>query len=82
MKPLEREFYYFQAHQEELVQKYQDKWIVIYGIEVVGVYDKQLDAVQDSLNKGLEPGTFFVHHCVTNPKEYIFHSRVRIDNVI
>lgn len=76
MKPLQREFYYFQAHQEELVQKYRDKWIVIYGIEIIGVYETQIEAVQDSLDNGLEPGTFFVHHCVINPKEYIFHSRM------
>lgn len=81
MKPLQREFYYFQAHREELVQKYLDKWIVIQGIEVVGVYDDELEAINNSIDKGMELGTFFVEQCTKEPKRYVVQSRAGVDNV-
>lgn len=41
---LEQEFAYYIEHQEELVEKYDGKVIVLQGTEVLGVYDTVADA--------------------------------------
>jgi hypothetical protein len=55
---------------------------VIQGTEVLGAYDEELEAVQEALKQGLEPGTFFVKKCEKDPEVQVFHSRVRVENVI
>ena len=36
---LEKEFTYYLDHQSELVEKYNGKFLVIKGEDVIGVYD-------------------------------------------
>ena len=71
------EFKYYVDHQNELVAKYLDKFIVIKGQQVIGVYDRELDAVLETA-KSHPMGTFLVQKCEPGQDSYtqVFHSRV------
>ena len=43
---LDRENAYYMAHQAEFRKKYLDKWLVITGESLFGVYDKISDAAK------------------------------------
>lgn len=74
---LEQSFKYFIDHQDELVKKYPNKYLVIVGEEVVGVYDSDEQAYFDSLSK-YAPGTFLIQLCEAGESAYTqtFHTRV------
>lgn len=74
---LEREFEYYLEHQVDLVQKYNDKFIVIMGKTVVEAYDSIEDAYCESLEK-YEEGTFLIQYCESGVEAYTqsFCSRV------
>jgi len=73
---LEREFKYYIEHQDELVKKYNGKFIVIVGEDVVGVFENASDAYFNSLEK-YEEGTFMIQQCNPGEESYTqtFHSR-------
>jgi len=74
---LKKEFGYYLAHQDELVKKYNGKFIVIKNAKVVGSYDTELEAVKKTSEK-YELGTFLVQKCEPGTKSYTqtYHSRV------
>jgi hypothetical protein len=74
---LEKEFQYYLTHQDELVQQYSGKYIVIVGHEVVGAYDDDLIALIET-RKTHEQGTFLIQKCTPGKDDYTatFHSRV------
>jgi hypothetical protein len=73
---LKKEFDYFLAHQEELAQKYAGKVLVIKDQTVLGVFDSELEAIQE-VSKTHELGTFLVQNCdYTEETHQSFHSRV------
>lgn len=74
---LKKEFDYYLSHQEELVNKFAGKYLVIIGEEIVGVYDDQTVAFEESKNK-YELGTFLIQLCTPGNTAYTqtFHSRV------
>jgi len=76
---LKREFEYYIAHQDELVKQYNGKYIVIKNQQVIGVYDSQLKAIEET-TKVHELGTFLVQKCEPGKESYtnIFHSRVAL----
>jgi hypothetical protein len=78
-QPLKKEFEYFLSHQTELVQKYDGKFIVIKNEGVVGSYDSESEAFEDS-SKKYEPGTFLIQKCSPGAEVYsqTFHSRVML----
>lgn len=57
---LEQENAFYDAHQAEFREKYSDKWLVITGESLWGVYDKIADASKDAL-ESLEPGKIMIH---------------------
>ena len=75
--PLGTEFEYYLAHQDELVEKYDGKFIVIKNGDVLGAYDDELSAVTET-QKSHELGTFLVQKVSEGDAEYsqTFHSRV------
>jgi hypothetical protein len=77
MDKLMNEFEYYLEHQEELVNLYHGKFIVISNSKVVGVYDDELEAIRET-EKTLELGTFLVQLCESGQDNYsqTFHSRV------
>jgi hypothetical protein len=74
---LQTELKYFIQHQQELVNKYNGKYIVIVGDKVVGVYNKIDEAYSESL-KTMDAGTFFIQECIPGKEAYTqtFNSRV------
>ena len=75
--PLKREFEYYLAHQSELVQKYNGRFIVIKSGKVLGDYADPASAV--TATQKTEPlGTFLVQKVEPGTAAYTqtFHSRV------
>ena len=79
---LDKEFQYFLEHQQELASKYNGKYIVIVGNNVVGVYETNEAAYEESL-KDYKLGEFLIQECSTDAASYttVFHSRVVYENV-
>lgn len=76
---LEKEFQYYLDNQDELVKKYNDKFIVIKNEIVIGVYDSHSEAYNLTLQTE-ELGTFLIQHCLSGDQGYTqtFHSQVII----
>ena len=66
---LTREFEFYLAHQEEMVEQYDGKVIALKGGRVLGVYDSELAAVTE-LQKSHELGTFLVQRVTLGDSEY------------
>ena len=78
---LEKEFKYYKDHQDELVERYNGKFIVIVGEEVVGDFDEEITAYTQTKEK--HPlGTFLIQHCLPGKDSYTatFYSRVSFGN--
>lgn len=77
MDELEKEFNYYIEYQDELVKKYNGKFIVIKNCEVIGAFDSELEAVEKTAEKH-ELGTFLVQKCEPGSESYTqtYHSRV------
>ncbi len=56
---LQKAFDYYLSHQDEIVSKYNGKFVVIRGQNVIGVYDAELKAIQET-QKRHQVGTFLV----------------------
>jgi len=56
---LQKAFDYYLSHQDEIVSKYNGKFVVIYGHNVIGVVDEELKAIQET-QKRHQAGTFLV----------------------
>ncbi len=76
---LEKEFQYFMDHQNELVEKYENKYLVIVDSEVKGSFDSEIEAYDYAIDK-YKKGTFLIQYCTPGEASYtqIFHSRVVI----
>ena len=77
MERVEKEFKYYLEHQDELVKKYNERFIVIKDCAVIGVFDSELEAVEKTAEK-YELGTFLVQKCEPGIESYTqtYHSRV------
>ena len=67
--PLEKQFDYYLEHQDELVEKYDGKVLVIKDFQVIGAYDDELEAAQETV-KTEELGTFIVQRCTPGDSAY------------
>ncbi len=76
---LEKEFKYYLDNQEELIKKYEGRFIVIKDNEVIGDYPSETEAYKESEKKN-EIGTFLIQFCSPGKSDYTstFHSRVII----
>ena len=74
---LKAEFDYYLAHQSDLVALYNGKFIVIKNGEVIGAYDDDLTAINET-QKEHRLGTFLVQKVEPGDAAYTqtFHSRV------
>ena len=79
MADLKKEFHYFIEYQEELVEKYNGKFLVIKDLEVKNAFDTMEEAYIWG-NKEFEPGTFIIQECMSGKEVYsaTFHSRVSL----
>lgn len=76
-KKLEKEFNYYLENQSDLLKKHEGKFLVIKGTEVIGTYDTELKALEETA-KEHEIGTFLIQHCTPGAENYTqtYHSRV------
>lgn len=76
--PLKKDFEFYLAHQGEMVEKYNGKFVVIKDGEVVGAFDNELTAISEAQKKGHKAGTFLVQFVSPGDTAYkqTFHSRV------
>lgn len=76
-KDLEKEFKFYLDNQEELVKKYNGRYIVIKNCEVIGNYNDESEAYLES-TKNHKPGTFLIQLCSPGSASYsqTYHSRV------
>lgn len=76
-RPLDKEFDYFLANRQTLLNQYEGHYVVIKNQQVIGVYDDGLEAVEQT-SKDHEPGTFLVQFISADDASYrqIFHSMV------
>jgi len=76
---LEKEFKYYLKNQDELVKKYEGKFIVLKDEKVIGAYSSHLEAYNETV-KTEELGTFLIQHCLpgSNSHSQTFHSQVII----
>ncbi|MCL2261070.1 MAG: hypothetical protein FWC15_06935 [Fibromonadales bacterium] len=74
---LDKEFSYYLEHQDELLKKYNNRFVVIVGEKVVGDYGSHEQALFRSVKK-YKRGTFLIQECTEGDKAYTltFHSRV------
>jgi len=56
----ERENAFYDAHQAEFQEKYRDKWLVIAGESLFGVYGTLKEATQNAMSR-FQPGEFMIH---------------------
>jgi len=74
---LDTEFKYFVEHQDELVKKYPNLFVVIKNQQVIGSYKSEIEAYNETIKKH-EAGTFLIQLCIPGKESYTqtFHSRV------
>jgi len=74
---LDKEFYWYLANQDELVEKYNGKYLLIKDKKVAGFFDSSLDALTEGEEK-FKMGTFIIQLCTPGESAYTmnFHSRV------
>ena len=80
---LENEFKYYLDHQVELVQKYNNKFLVIKGEQIQGIFDTKQKAYDDATSN-FELGTFLIQQCLEGEQSHTqtFHSQVIFRNQI
>jgi len=76
---LEKQFEYYLTNQDEIATKYPGKFIVIKNCSVIGVYDSEFEAINETTKKH-ELGTFLVQKSETGTNNYTqtYHSRVAL----
>ncbi len=75
---LEKEFEWYLKNQADLVKKYDGKYIVVKDGKVIGEYKDLGPAIDETVAKGYEMGTFLVQKCSPGDQDTtaVFHSRV------
>jgi len=76
---LEEENAFYDAHKAEFHEKYLNKWLVITGESLWGVYDRIADAVEATVGK-FEPGKIMIHRPSDDGKVIHFGPRIRFRN--
>ena len=59
---LEKEFKYFVDNQSDLFKQFPDRYIVIKGQKIIGVYDSKIDAYFETQEEH-ELGSFLIQYC-------------------
>jgi len=76
---LQQQLEYFKSNQNELIKKYEGKFLVIKDQEIQGAYDTEMEAYTNAKNE-FELGTFLIQQCLPGQESYTqtFHSRVTL----
>ena len=75
--PLQEEFEFYLANQDDMVAKYDGKVIALKNKEILGVYDDELTAIAE-IRQSHKLGTFLLQRVSKGDEAYTatFHSRV------
>ena len=75
---LDKEFAFYLENQRELLKKFNNRYVVIVGEEIVGDYENYEQALTQSVENNYDLGTFLIQKCSPGDKDYTFtfHSRV------
>lgn len=68
---LKDEFEYYLKNQDELVEKYNGKVLVIKNHEVIDACNTVMEAYTNTI-KNHEPGTFLIQRCSPGTDDYTF----------
>ncbi|MDR1930465.1 MAG: hypothetical protein LBQ44_07535 [Treponema sp.] len=60
---LVNEYYFYKAHQEEIINGHIGDYVVIKGSAVLGYYKNMIETFDDMAKKQQEPGTYAVRKC-------------------
>jgi len=73
---LEKEFDYYLKNQNELLKKYNNRFVVVIGNNVVDSYTTLEQALEQTAKK-YELGTFLIQECTEGDRAYTqtFHTR-------
>jgi len=74
---LDKEFKYYLAHQNELLPKYDGKYVMVVGEKVVGAYNSISEAYYKGRNE-YGPGNFLVQLCTPGNSAYTVTYRSRV----
>jgi len=74
---LEEENAFYDAHKEEFHEKYLNKWLVITGDLLWGVYDKFAEASKNAL-ESLEHGKIMIHRPSDDGRVIYIGPRARV----
>jgi hypothetical protein len=74
---LKEQFQYYLDNQDEFVNKYNNKFIVIKNKEVVGSFNTEIEAYSDSVKK-YELGTFLIQEVKPGNESYTQTFRTRV----
>ena len=81
MEALDKEFDYYQQNKDMFLSKYKGKVVVIVGNDVVGVYDSEREAVDETVKANkYRLGEFLVQYVTDEDQTEFFHSRVYVKN--
>ena len=74
---LEKEFKYYLKNQDELLKKFNGRFIVIKDDKILGDYSSEIEALSET-RKTHEVGTFLIQKCTPGNNAYTetYHSRV------
>ena len=78
MSQLEKQFEFYLAHQQDLVDAYDGRVLLISDSAVVGDFATFEDALTAAGTKGLKAGTYLIQRCSRGNADYtqVFHTRV------
>lgn len=79
MSDVRTQFDYYLAHQDQLVAKYNGRFVVIVNEKVVGDFESEKDAYAFA-TKTYEPGKFLIQRVSPGNQDYsqTFHSRASV----
>jgi len=76
MDDLKKNLDYYIEHQQELVNQYNNRILLIHDQKVVGAFDNRTDAYFEAKDR-FEPRTYSIIKCTPGEEEYTVNYRTR-----
>ena len=67
---LDTEFKYYSGNRHRLISNYGDKFVVIKGKKVIGIYNSHSEAYSETI-KNEELGTFLIKHILKDKNHFV-----------
>lgn len=66
LERFDRDAAFYEAHREELLQQYPERWVAIYNQEIVGAAEDLKQLIAQLERKGIPRGRAFVEYVTSN----------------